>query len=226
MAHPSRTEAVKDLGDRLDREVEVVWDRGLGEWDTASRAWLIGMQRVSDYHLVLQDDVLPARDLLGGVESILSKIGGIENNLMSLFFGSSLLVKDWELGPGGTGELIETPRHKQVTRACDVAEHIGASYIEMPGPIWGPAFLMRTVDIPEMLKWCEGKDEVYDTRITLWCIETGRVCYQTYPSLVEHKDLESLVLPGRTHARVARKFLGADVSALTFDPTGDVVRMR
>lgn len=224
MAHPSRKEMVDDLLNRLDREVTVVWDRYNSEWDTAKRAWQIGFNSDSTHHIVIQDDVLPCRDFLSGIEKALDYIP--PGQLLGTFFGSNLLVKEKELVPGGGDVLVETQRHKQVTRSVAVAEAMGASFITMPGPIWGPAFAVPTDDILNMLNWCTGRSEVYDQRITLWCIERKKLCYQTFPCLAEHKDQESLVLPGRTHARVARKFIGAENSALEFDASGPVLNCR
>lgn len=223
MAHPSRKEMVDDLLNRLDREVTVVWDRYNSEWDTAKRAWQIGFNQDSTHHMVIQDDVLPCRDFLSGIEKALEYVP--DGQLLGTFYGSALLVKESELG-GDSDVLVETQRHRQTGRAVDLAQASGASWITMCGPIWGPAFAVPTDEILNMLNWCTGRSEVYDQRITLWCIEKKKLCYQTYPCLAEHKDQESLVLPGRTHARVARKFIGADESALSFDPTGGIVNCR
>lgn len=227
MAHPTRAWMVDELLRKLRTDgkygyaegVEVIWERGYGEWDTGSRAWAWGMEQNSTHHLVIQDDVIPCKDMLAGVEWALR--GVPEGELMGLFYGSALLA---ELEEGGG--LVETQRHKQVGRAVDLARAIEASWITMCGPIWGPAFVVPTAEIRGMLAWCYDRTEVYDQRITLWCIEKGKKCYQTFPCFAEHRDQPSLVLPGRTHARVARQFLGEHVSALTFNPHGPVVNCR
>jgi hypothetical protein len=102
----------------------------------------------------------------------------------------------------------------------------GHGWMRTSGPWWGPAFAMPVDAIEDMLQFCNGRGEVYDRRITIWCVDRGRECWHPYPSFAEHKDKPSLVLPDKPRAeRVARKFLGAEVSALTFDPKG-MVRCR
>ena len=73
MAHPSREAMVAELVDALDRPVEVVWDEINDRHDTGLRA-LRAADRSCTHHLVIQDDVVPCRDLLAGAERALCAV--------------------------------------------------------------------------------------------------------------------------------------------------------
>lgn len=218
MAHPSRKEMVAELMDALDVDsafggVQIVWDNKNEEWDTGKRNWE-AFDRDATHHLVIQDDVLPCVDMIAGARDAIRRLP--EREVASLYLGCAKL-----------GDGRATPRHQHVTRAIKRAEDIGATWITTSGPWWGPAVIISTADIPDMLEFCQDRMEVYDRRMTMWTTYTKRRCWHPYPSFAEHKDEPSLVLKGRPRApRVARKFIGADVSALTFDAGGKVVAVK
>lgn len=219
MAHPKRKAMVEDLLNRLIFRqnqlllATVVWDRRNDEWDTAQRAWQVGMSSGASHHLVIQDDVLPCVDMIEGARDAYRYLP--DNALMSLYLGEAKL-----------GDGRATPRHQNVTRAIQrfdkqTAELAGNGHgwFITSGPWWGPAIAMPTKWIPEMLDFCIGRHEVYDRRLTIWCVSSDRCCWHPFPSFAEHKDEPSLVLPDRPRVqRVARRFLGENVSALTFQP--------
>lgn len=219
MAHPSRADMVDDLISRLDvenaygGEVQIVWDKKNEEWDTGRRSWE-AFDRGASHHLVIQDDVLPCVDMIAGVRDALRRVP--ERDLMSLYLGTARL-----------GDGRATPRHQHVSRAIKRAEEINASWLTTSGPWWGPAVIIPTDSIQDMLLWCSDRVEVYDRRMTIWCVHTGRRCWHPYPSFAEHKDEPSLVLKGRPRPpRNARKFIGEDVSALTFNVGGRSVPIK
>jgi hypothetical protein len=92
--------------------------------------------------------------------------------------------------------------------------------VAIPGTWWGVAILLPTKAIKSMLAFCRSRREVYDLRLTRWLEHTQTWAYYPWPSLVDHADTPSLVNPRMGQGRVAREFLGADRSALDFDPTG------
>ncbi len=73
--HPCRTLMVEELMKHLDlddRKLSVLIDHDLqGVWANSRLAWL---ERDPDatHHLVLEDDILPCRDLLAGIERAVS----------------------------------------------------------------------------------------------------------------------------------------------------------
>ena len=92
MAHPSRSHWVHELRERVGIEyANVAWDRGLGIWDTCSRAWEMH-DPAATHHLVLQDDALPCRDLLAGLEAAITSQAPFET-VASLFVGTGRLSK-------------------------------------------------------------------------------------------------------------------------------------
>lgn len=206
MAHPARAVMVDDLLGRLDREVPVVWDQIQDRHDTGIRA-IEAFDPTATHHLVLQDDIVPCRDLLAGVERALAHVP--EGHPASFYLGR---VK---------------PFSRPVKEA--VAQARGASWITMDGVYWGPAIAMPTSSIPAMAKWYRGKSgrtvTNYDRRISVWHEQQGIRCWYSWPCLVDHAGDESLVR-GRTVTRRAHRFVGERRSALSVDWSGGVVEMR
>jgi hypothetical protein len=207
-AHEKRENLVWDLVDRLRLAREnaltwwtIAWDRDDDEWDTHRRAWS-KWPATSTHHLVLQDDALPCRNLIPGLEQwVLPYIG---DRPISLYFGNAL-------------------SHPKILRATRQANDNNASWIVSSGVWWGVAVLLPVSLIQPMLEFCSPRRELYDRRLTIWCENRELLVYYPWPSLVEHRDEPSLVNPGRRPGRTAVNFAGEDFSALDFNPTGPVV---
>lgn len=202
MAHPSRADMVAELVDELDRPVEVVWDQINDRHDTGLRA-LEAYDPTCTHHLVLQDDVVPSRDLLAGAERALTFVP--DGHPVSLYIGR---VK---------------PFRAAVENAVKQAG-TDASWVTMAGIYWGPAIIVPTDVLPALIPWFrESKIKNYDRRLSGWFRRDKLPCWYSWPSLVDHRGDESLVRAG-TAKRRAHRFLG-DVSALDVDWSGPVVRM-
>lgn len=202
MAHPSRKGMVDELLADLDRPVKVVWDEINDRHDTGIRA-VEAYDPSCTHHLVLQDDVVPCRDLLAGVERALTHVPG--DVPVSLYVGRV------------------RPFRRAVERAAVQAE--GASWITMAGIYWGPAIVLPTAVIDELSPWFRASTiQNYDRRLSKWFKNQGLPCWYTWPSLVDHRGDRSLVRPS-TAVRRAHRFLGVDVSALSVDWTGPRVDM-
>lgn len=204
MAHPKRADMVGELRELLDRDVPVVWDRINDRHDTGIRA-MQAYDRDATHHLVIQDDVVPCRDLLAGVEQSLQFV---PDDMPACFY---------------IGQV--QPFSKAVAAAVS-ATGPNTSWIAMSGPFWGTAIAVPTAVIDDLAKWWGSPDgqrvSNYDRRIYRFFLANGGgECRYSWPSLVEHRGDLSLVRP-RSGVRTSHKFLGADVSALDVDWSGPV----
>lgn len=210
MAHPKRAEQVARLQAVLGA-LPVVWDERQDRWDTGKRA-MLAYDPACTHHLVIQDDVLPCRDLLAGVEAALEHMP--DDAPLCLYVGR------------------RRPHQHQVAQACAQADRLGAAFITMHTLNWGPGIAVPTAAIPEMVAYSDKLTEIknYDRRLSRYweCEAKVRVWY-TWPSLLDHADGPSLVHgrvgTDREHghiSRVAHRFLGEDVSALSVDWSGPV----
>lgn len=193
---------VAELEGWLDRPVEPVWDEINDRHETGYRA-LAAFNPECTHHLVIQDDVVPCRDLIAGVERALKWCP--QDVPVSMYVG----------------------RVRPFSRAVDnvVARAEGASWLTMKGVYWGPAVAVPTVLLPDLLAWYRSsKTTNYDRRMSKW-FERRRIrCWYTWPNLVEHRGDDSLA-HGTTAERRSHWFVGADKSALDIDWSGPVVDM-
>lgn len=214
MAHPAREDMVNSLLDELDLEcdIPIVWDCGRGRWDTGRRA-MLAYDIEATHHLVIQDDIIPCRDLIAGFRTALAATPG-----------------DMPLC-GYVGRV--RPDKDVVREAVNCARQAHASFITMHTLNWGPAVCVPTKDIMEMIAFCDTLTEIenYDRRMSrYWELRRHVRTWYTWPCLVDHADGPSLV-PGRVgtnrktraHARIAHQFLGEEVSGLSVDWSGPVV---
>ena len=196
MAHPMREHAVKELLDQLDRPVPVIWDINQEpstdprqRWETGRRAWE-AHEPTADWHMVLQDDIHVSRNLLDGLELALDQIG--LDGLASAYTG--------------TGR----PDQANVRRALRHATGKGHSWMTTRSLNWGTAICAPVPTIPAMLDWCSqpGRQRLnYDMRIGVYYRDVhGWRTWYTVPSLVEHRELPSLVGHGSGRPRVAHWF--------------------
>lgn len=202
MAHRKRESYIPGLLAALDRPAEVVWDRRNDRWDTGRRAWQ-AIDRSADFGLVIQDDAIVCRDLVAGVEQALQHVP--EKTPLCLYCGRVRPLRDL------VQQLID-----QTTGQT--------SWLTMANLNWGPGIVLPTEFIDDMIAWGDTRPDVanYDKRISRWLGHQGILTYYPWPSLVDHRDLPSLV-PGRTAVRRAHKFIGATASALAQRWDGEVV---
>jgi hypothetical protein len=195
MAHKKRAHRIPELVERLGlTDDDVIWDRRNDRWDTGRRAWE-AVDQTADWGMVVQDDALVTRDLIAGLEKA------------AMFLPERCLVSPY------TG--TRRPVASRVERAVHAARAANASWIRMPSLNWGVAIMAPTDIITKMLPWCDKQTYPnYDRRIGRYAIDMLRLpTYCTWPSLVDHRDDDSLVGHGR--GRKAHQFLGEEVSALS-----------
>jgi hypothetical protein len=185
---------------RLDRPAEVVWDQINNRWDTGRRS-LLAFDPDASHHMVIQDDTIPCRDLVAGVERSL----------------------EWV--PEGSPVMCYVGRVRPYRDAINqnlAAAGNDPSWLTFGETFWGPCLVIPTGVIPELVERCDRMRVAnYDRRIGLWFRSKRIPVYAPWPSLVEHRDSPS-TQPERTAVRHAHRFIGADQSALTVDWSGPV----
>lgn len=194
MAHPKRAAYIPDLVNRLGLEKsDVVWDNDNTRWHTGRRAWQ-AVDQSADWGMVVQDDALVCRDLIAGLESALDHLP--EVGVVSPYIGT------------------RRPAANQVEQAVKDAKDADASWVKMPSLNWGVAIILPTRIINGMIRWCnQQRYPQYDRRIGRYAIDVERLnTWCPWPSLVDHRDSDSLV--GHGTGRKAHKFIGQDASAL------------
>jgi hypothetical protein len=208
MAHAKRGHRVGELVERLGiTGDQVTWDRKENRWDTGRRAWL-NHDPAADWHMVIQDDALPCRDLIATLEQAIPHIG--ERAIVCPYIGT------------------RRPAKLKVSRVVEQAQEINASWVKMQTLNWGVAILAPTSTIIEMIAWCDGQTYPnYDRRVgQYYWRERHWHTYCTWPSLVEHWDYPEGSLIGHGGDRVAHGFIGADRSGLDVDWAGPVAEME
>lgn len=208
MAHPARADLVADMLGRLDVEPTVMWDEQEGPPSSdKERRWAVGRAAwtcydpEADWHIVLQDDALPSFDVGAAMTKALDHIPG----------------------PGGLSLYLGTrrPSPGRVMRMIQQSEEAATSWMRMQSLNWGVAIGLPTQLIFEM---CEFGDRytmwTYDTRVGQYLIRVAKLpTYYTWPSLVDHRDVPSLLNHGP--GRVAWRW--HDGSALELDWSGGLV---
>lgn len=197
MAHKKRERHIPDLVARLGlTDADVIWDRKNDRWDTGRRAWE-AVDRSADWGMVVQDDALVCRDLIAGLEKAAAFLP--EPCLISPYIGT------------------RRPSASRVERAVNEARKAGVSWVRMPSLNWGVAIMAPTSIIEGMLPWCDRQTYPnYDRRIGRYAIDMLRLpTWCTWPSLVDHRDDDSLV--GHGQGRKAHQFIGQDASAVDID---------
>jgi hypothetical protein len=192
MAHRKRERFVGGLLEQLPDRTEVVWDRRNDRWDTGRRA-LLEHDPEATHHLVLQDDVILGRQLTTEVKRALQVI---DTSPIALYLGKA------------------RPRQEFVEPAVRMARSVGACWIAMPGPWWGPGLVIPTQHIEEMVAFCDNMTlPNYDLRISAWYESQRMDCWYTQPSLVDHRRVsENPSLCGRVGDRRAWWFIGTGPS--------------
>ena len=212
MAHPVREPMVADLLDDLDRPIPVQWDTAgppsedpAQRWANGRAAWL-RHDPAADWHMVIQDDVSVAADLLAGLEKALEQVP--PETIVQPYVGT------------------KRPMVERVAEVAERADAENAAWVDMHSLLWGPAIIVPVPAIERMLKWCDRKTQLaYDKRIGRYFKLAGWRVWYCWPSLVSHRYGPSLCghsdnEPGED-ARVARKMHTG--SALAIDWSAPVV---
>lgn len=165
-------------------DVPVIYDRKNDIWDTCRRAWL-AIDKAAEYGLVVQDDAIVCSNFRERAEACL------DGDFVYSFFAGYL--------------LRDRIRH---------AEAKGRGYVES-GQIFNEiAICMRTKHIDRMVKFCDDMQAKTDQDISKWArLRRLKVRYPI-PSLIDHRDEESLYQknynrPGYSRPRKAVRYADA-----------------
>lgn len=184
MAHPERQEWAKELSQKLN--APIVYDRVNNIWDTCRRAWLSQVSVGAEYTLVLQDDSIVCENFRERAEAVLDSQ---DADFITSFFA---------------GYLCAT----KIKRALVRKEPYFLS-----GMIFNEvALCMRTEHIEEMVAYCDARETKTDQEITKWARLKRLRIYYPVPSLVDHRDGESIYRrvyqkPAWSRPRVAFKYV-------------------
>ena len=152
-------------------------------------AWRMAAENGSDWVVVLEDDVELVPDFERHVQNALRNVPG--EGAISFYTG--------------TGR----PRERQVTWALRRAQQTGASWLVSQSAYWGPALVLPTGRVNEMLDVVSLNKRPYDQRFSTYLSKSRLPCYYTIPCLVDHLDGESL-LSDTSVSRKARIFAEPD----------------
>lgn len=208
MAHPDREHMVSALWKKLGRITPVAWDDE-GEpsrdhdrvWRTARKAWMLH-DPSADWHLLLQDDAVPADGLLEELPRALAHVP--DWCIVSLYAGS------------------RRPMSMMWNQVATEADKVGASWVVGSRALWGVALAIPTGSILEMVSYGDKQRGIPDDmRVGKWGALRKLETWYTWPSLVNHPEGKSLV--GHGEGRTARAFRG-DATGAQWN--GPVVRWQ
>lgn len=143
-------------------QVPIVYDRKNDIWDTCRRAWL-AIDKNAEYGLVLQDDAILCTDFRKHAEAVLQ-----EDFVYSLYAGNLL------------------------SNRIRMAERKGRDYVITEMVYNEVALCMRTEHIGAMIQYCDEREATTDQEIGRWAKLNRIKIYHPLPSLVDHRDTESI----------------------------------
>jgi len=144
-------------------QAPIVYDRINNIWDTCRRAWLSQVSVGAEYTLVLQDDAIVCKDFRERAEALLQ-----EDKIYSLF----------------AGHLLASRIKHALNKGVDFVES-GMIFNEV-------ALCMRTEHIEAMVAFCDERQATTDQEITKWARLRHMKIRYPIPSLVDHRDGDSI----------------------------------
>ena len=191
---PQRAAMLADLQERIG-PLPTVCDDGRGAWQTSIQCWE-SAPADCEYHMVLEDDALPCAGFRSLAAEAIDSIARHRPEMVNFF------CRLW-------------PRSlKAIAKA---GAPLGP-WLRMNCCNNGVAAVMRRDLIPSFLAWCEENVNPAmpstDQRYSLWLLKTGRTCWLSQPSLVEHRGDASVYQTEPKPIRRAAWFIGQDGGAL------------
>lgn len=143
-------------------DIPIIIDTKNNLWDTCRRAWL-AQDMTCEYGVVIQDDAIICDDFKNKAEALL------KDDLVYSFFAGYMLQD-----------------------AITKAEAKNEKHIDK-GMIFNEiALCMKTKHIPQMVKYCDDRNATNDQEITKWAKLKGLKIRYPIPSLIDHRDEESI----------------------------------
>ena len=174
-------------------DAPITWDERNNTWDTHRRALL---SATGTHCLIVQDDAVLSEGL---VESVSRAVEYSGEHPICLYSQN-------------------TKRLEQVAYLNPVTWWAGL------GPLYGVANVLPVEHIKDIVRVGDVyRGPSYDRRLWMWYSAKKIDCYYSWPSLVEHRGVESLMWKGR-HERPAHSFgsgLGIDWSVPPIQATPD-----
>ena len=185
------------LADDSSREIRVITDTQNDLWNSA-KITLQSYDAGDTHMMVLQDDVMPCKDLISTAERLIEIM---PDETITLFSVQECIL-----------EAMNTNTHWVKKKIWRMAQ----CYI-MPVPV-----------IDDFLGYAERhiKPEIYfdDDRLAMYHLAKNKLVWATAPSLVEHLGWNATTLTGykdgfkfRPEKRMARWFIGFENSGLSID---------
>lgn len=191
MAHPKRAKEAKDMYDLLHKMpftcITPVFDEINLEWDTGKRS--LTLHDSSDWHVVLQDDAIISENLYDNLVNAIDNLPG-EETIISLYTGTN------------------RPHSHKVSRTVAMAQKAEASWIQGRSLHWGVGICIKTSEIERLVKEVDSSPLPYDNRIGKYYRSKNWPVWYTNPSLVDHRDDESILDHHNHGPRKAHNYCG------------------
>lgn len=169
MAHPKRKKQAEKLKQKLAKggwtKLTISYDQKNDEWSNGENS-LLSYDKSSDYHLVIQDDAIISDNLYKNCVGLIQCAP--YRTIISLYTGTV------------------RPFNREVSTYVERAREKEASFIKTKRVLWGVALLIPVSDIENIVRFCKGRSELYDTRIGRYYQHMGKPTLLCNPSIVDH----------------------------------------
>jgi hypothetical protein len=200
MAHPERRQWAEELHARFGGTL--FFDPGEGLIANARQS-LAAYDPLASHHLVLQDDAVPAVDLIAALERCIPVVGRAPVCL----YATGCKVTTW-------GDRIRDNARDALAA--------GASWVKDQGPMWAVCAMHPVELLPAVLERFDAQSiRADDARLTEAYKGMGITCWYSVPSLCDHRLSSTIHWRGTVSKpdRWAGAFLG---DAGRFNPAGSV----
>lgn len=186
MAHEKRAQHIPYLKEKLG-DVPVFMDKAgvenIGLWENAKRCWL-SFDPEADYHLVVQDDSIVT-------DNFYEKLDKILDNGPKYAYCLFFRYKSYKT-------------HKEMNQIA--MQRRGNGFFTYPRLQWANAIVLPTKIIKECIEYADQQKKyknIDDLRISEYLNSISMLTYYPLPSLVNHREEESLIGNGSNKGRTA-----------------------
>lgn len=187
MAHESRERYFNYLREKLGDvpfSIDKIGEENIGIWENCKRSWKL-YDKNADYHVVIQDDAIIGNDF---INKAIKEIEAHPGNAFSFYFGNR-------------------KRFKETAEKADKQNGITMHWLS-----WGVAICLPVNQIEKMIKYCDKLPERLkkhdDTMIANFLKSIKMPVWYPMPSLVDHRNEDTLMNSDLEGGRKAYKFIG------------------